>query len=1062
MDTKQQAVNQAISNFSNMKAAVTQPSTTPTQPQQWSYINQGLDFGKPFGETGYGTIPGMFGNFVVQSVQDILNIPSNLIGGGIDISKGEYYKGAGRIGQGIFDAATTFFTPGKALKGVKALKVAEEIAAPSLKQIIKTGAKEGAVYGGLSGAFQGLQQAQNVAPEQRFGTVLSNVGMGAAGGALIGGGLSGLAGGYSKLYRPIQAEADNLAAFNRGEKPATDNFKITKDGVFNINPITESEYLTKGDVSNVANTKTKVLATKGGKVEKFEIPTASKWNQIFAPVKELNFDIQNIYKDWVNQRKATFIQGLIKYKEFEDLAKLGREGIIAFQKGETGKRFADVKNYFNNKYNLLKSQNVQMGYLDNYLPQLWTDNADTVAEAFAKPVSRRITKQPEFTLSRVIQDYETGIKQGLTPRYENIAQLIQWYEQTANKALADRNFFAKLINGGYIAPGGKAPSSWIDLSTNFPKYKVRVGTDKNIYQNYKASPELARVINNYLDIGREDLLNRTANYLSNVKQRMLTFGLANTGINAHGLNILTRNTLFSGNPLAGFYQAAHFLINPKAAQKYIDSNLEKLDFAIQAGLNVSAKDLADLKANKPDQYFDKVGLFKDKVSKFGEKWNDWFEKPLFNQIIPALKTDKFYQIYDDLKVNMPEREAARRAAEIVNGVFGGINTEQLGRSKETQDVMRLLLLAPDWFATNFAEIPYGIYKSVTERRTGEYKAYGTFARNMMLAYISANVHNKLLSGHYMYENEPGQKFAIDTGLKDTNGNNVYINIFGTAADFVRLPFDVLDGIYNGDYTIPQRIIRNRLSPGLGTAVSFVTNVDYAGRPIWGTDKYGNPLSTEQTAINSAKLLQGSLGFPNFAQEGLQMYTDYLAGKPVNYQQAISRSLELPLRFKAPTSELLKAQKTRDEMRQKLVTAISNGDTETANSLSQNFTKKEVQNIISNLVEKDTKNGLTTEEKFIYNMSKAEIDQLLKENPSLAPTVDKIKAIKENEKNNTTFDNFLNMNFKQEIGTKKVSFTSLSGKKTRGRKVSIRKPKLLKTRTKKIASSKVKTLKPVKI
>jgi len=164
MDTKQQAVNQAISNFSNMKAAVTQPSTTPTQPQQWSYINQGLDFGKPFGETGYGTIPGMFGNFVVQSVQDILNIPSNLIGGGIDISKGEYYKGAGRIGQGIFDAATTFFTPGKALKGVKALKVAEEIAAPSLKQIIKTGAKEGAVYGGLSGAFQGLQQAQNVAP----------------------------------------------------------------------------------------------------------------------------------------------------------------------------------------------------------------------------------------------------------------------------------------------------------------------------------------------------------------------------------------------------------------------------------------------------------------------------------------------------------------------------------------------------------------------------------------------------------------------------------------------------------------------------------------------------------------------------------------------------------------------------------------------------------------------------------------------------------------------------------------------------------------------------------
>jgi hypothetical protein len=44
MDTKQQAVNQALLNLKNMKAAVTQPSTTPVQqtqqPKQWSYIEK--------------------------------------------------------------------------------------------------------------------------------------------------------------------------------------------------------------------------------------------------------------------------------------------------------------------------------------------------------------------------------------------------------------------------------------------------------------------------------------------------------------------------------------------------------------------------------------------------------------------------------------------------------------------------------------------------------------------------------------------------------------------------------------------------------------------------------------------------------------------------------------------------------------------------------------------------------------------------------------------------------------------------------------------------------------
>jgi hypothetical protein len=183
MDTKDLATQQAIENFKKLQSASQAKPQNQSQPQTGGYFEKGVDIG------GINTASDLLNPLAWggQILEDILNIPSNIIGGTGDILKGQYYKGLGRVGTGIFDVATTVYAPGKALKFGKAATTALK---PTAGQLIKTGAKEGVKFGAISGGFQGLQQAQDVSPADRFSTVATNIVSGGLTGGLTGGGLS--------------------------------------------------------------------------------------------------------------------------------------------------------------------------------------------------------------------------------------------------------------------------------------------------------------------------------------------------------------------------------------------------------------------------------------------------------------------------------------------------------------------------------------------------------------------------------------------------------------------------------------------------------------------------------------------------------------------------------------------------------------------------------------------------------------------------------------------------------------------------------------------------------
>lgn len=580
-------------------------------------------------------------------------------------------------------------------------------------------------------------------------------------------------------------------------------------------------------------------------------------------------ELKSAYQDWVNKRHATQVEGLLKKKEFSDLNNKGFEGIAEFQAGNKTGRFADVKKYFDQKHAELNKAGVEVNYKKDYLPQLWQNSQDEVNQVF----NRSIGLRPSFSLESVIKDYKTGIAAGLKPKFNNISELAGWYEQRANKAIADRQFFDYLGKDGFIQAGSKAPQGWTTLADGFPKHTTTI--DGTTYSGvYKAPPELAKVINNYLAIP-DGPVAKIANFVSRAKNITLSFGIPGTGINAHGINILARHTLFGtgGNPISRLITGTHYMLDARAAQRVLEKDLSTAPAAIRNGLTISGEEHNGL-LNEGETL----------AKSLGKNWNNLFEKPLFNKMIPSLKLSSYNEL---IKNGMEGKDAAK----LVNNVYGGINWEQMGRSREGQNLLRMTILAPDWAETNL-RLGGNLAKSLV---TGGKVAsrYRSMTATLLGAYISANIANKLTSGHYMYENDPGHTFEVQTGYTN-DGSKRYFRPFGTAVDFARLPIEAIQGAMKGDISPTIRAITNRLSIPAASAAHIAANTDYLGNRLYGKDKYGQPIPIQQQLGSVGSEVIGAAGFPSFLKNAVDVATNKQGA-----EQGLTQGLELPFRYQGP-------------------------------------------------------------------------------------------------------------------------------------------------------------------
>lgn len=615
---------------------------------------------------------------------------------------------------------------------------------------------------------------------------------------------------------------------------------------------------------------------------------------VFDKIKSFPEEIKNHFSGWVNNRGAADLEAV---KTKQDFKALDAEGVDAFHKvqsGETQGDYGKLQEYFGNKFEQLKTAGIKFGQQKDYLPQLWDNKPEEIAQVFGK----KLSEAPQFSLRKVIDSYQEGIDAGLKPRFDKVSDLVGWYEQKANRALADKAFLDGLKESGRLLPADKAPIGWKALSPDLVPGPI-----------LKAEPALAKVINNHLEQAQFGGLAKAAKGIGRIKNVVLGFGIPKTGINAHGVNIFVRSVLADKNPIGRAMTTGDWLVRPGEAAKFFDTHFDAAVELRKAGLTVTSEEHAF--ARQAQEVSGNI------VKRAGAKLGDWqqtlFEDPLFGKILPAAKLRYAIGLAKDLESKGMEHELAlKTAAKAGNETFGGINIEEVARSKDFQNFLRTFALAPDWLETQF-RLGKDIAKSVTTQATNpEFKGQRTFARNLILGYVAANVMNKAFSGHWMFENGTGGQFQLDTGTKDSKDRERYIPLFGGAVDFVRVPIEAAVPFFqSGDLSAFGSAARSRLSTPVAAAVSLATNTDNFGSPIFGKDKYGKTLTPMQNLAGAANLATSAV-----APTPVQMLSNTLQGKS-SVEQAVAGGLELPVRYRKVSSGSGSSTKTRAKKPKKI-------------------------------------------------------------------------------------------------------------------------------------------------
>jgi len=203
------------------------------------------------------------------------------------------------------------------------------------------------------------------------------------------------------------------------------------------------------------------------------------------------------------------------------------------------------------------------------------------------------------------------------------------------------------------------------------------------------------------------------------------------------------------------------------------------------------------------------------IGKKLQAYNHW----LFNDYIPRLKVatglhalarnrSKFPKLSDDELYHLTANE--------MNNAFGELNYDMIGRSKTTQDVMRIALLAPDFLEARAGFAAQAATKFGSEQRAALLLGAATL-------YVTARIINKLLDNEYHFE--PQNAFSVITGKK--------------AYSLRTVQGDILKAV-----TEPGRFISSRLNPVYGrTVMEALSGRDYFGRQRNGLQQLKDLAST---------------------------------------------------------------------------------------------------------------------------------------------------------------------------------------------------------------------------
>lgn len=624
------------------------------------------------------------------------------------------------------------------------------------------------------------------------------------------------------------------------------------------------------------------------------------------------------FKEWVNSLRAAPVQQMVASRKVDpSLDAMGIQGILDYQADPSSHpSFRGIKSYFDNRHNELRNAGVDFGYKENYLPQMWQDPPHVVNQILGRSLGLR----PGFTMKSILANYEEGISKGLTPKFTKMSDLVGFYEGKSQKLLAHRKFFNHLQDDDLIRSSINSPRGWQELH-NFPITRfsetdpVSGVVTKHEHVKFMAPPEVARKINNYLVDDSHSPLAKFGKFNNWSKNLVISSGIPNTGLNAHGVSTGFRRALLG----KGIKSTIQDLTHPDTAWARLSAKLDEAPKAmIEGGLTLGvedhifkgtspnlresmsaagAQDLAkDVKAylSSPDL----KGVFRGTKRGFdilNAAHTKLFDEPLFQKVLPAWKLEHYLELKKTLLTEgMSPEDAAHTAGEQTNNIFGGMNLDEFARDKTLQNIFRATILAPDW-TEGTIRMAHGTVKALMNQNSPEGHVYRQMMKGVVAAYVGANIANKVASGHWMFQNDTNHKFSVQLGEAGENTKDEktkktrYLKYMGTGGDYVRVPVEtILSLIEDKNLAALTQLVRNRLSTSLTAAGPLVFNTDYRGRPMFSDSI---PMNDQ---IDSAGAAVGNMFVPQYGGAA----ADYLKGNS-SIEETLARAVEAPLTYSRP-------------------------------------------------------------------------------------------------------------------------------------------------------------------
>lgn len=558
---------------------------------------------------------------------------------------------------------------------------------------------------------------------------------------------------------------------------------------------------------------------------------------------------------------------------------------------------AQVRGILDAKYQQLRDAGVNIGYLQDYFPQKWANaTTEEVNQAYqALNMTSGIMKE------RTIPTVQEGIALGYKPLTSDYRQAVANYLDTADKLIANRQYFGELQSKGLIAEAGSRPQGTLLIDAPGlpqPRPFTDPETGYQVQGAYYAKPDVAKKLNRMFgdqtpDGLFEKTLDKTATLASVAQDFGLSGGVPGTPVNAFTIAQATKEIL-AGN-LKSPFVATMKSFSGKTANEYFAKNAGYIADMQRQGIPV--RDAFSIDAPTLSKALSEAEGLKGKTAAV---WGQTFNDPTFKRFMPVLQTEMFKRVKDaQIAKNLPEAEASKIAGQAVRNFYGLTSlADNATRNRVGNNASTTLFFAPKY---REAMVRFWVNngKALANPTDPAYRANLKFAAGAILSGVALDYMNQYGTGQHLWDNPDGKKDKALIG--EVGGKQVGVPFLSSIAT---VPRNVASGAFNlatGNVQEAGKNATSFLGYGIRPVFDLVNNENYFGSQIVDS-KDSAPQRLGQAASYVTKqymhpyLREGLNAASGKLPENVKKFT---GAKDQSGVETASKAAELPLRFYDP-------------------------------------------------------------------------------------------------------------------------------------------------------------------